>query len=92
MLISQNISETIARIERWYTSLSEPRPQCLPCSDLCTALNTSMRALHLPLLILGWERRPVWSRVPKTGRRVLRVNVGSPWVPGAWATEGSAAD
>ena len=76
-----NVAQTSARIERWYSSLLEPSHRCFGCAELRQSIGASMVVLHLPLLILGWERRAVWTREPRQlgeappGRRkrVLKV-------------------
>lgn len=77
MLAPQHLATTCAQIDRWYSALPEPKPETFTCPELCCALGRPMQVLHLPLLVLGWDRRPVWSR-RHDGRRTLRVLYAPP--------------
>lgn len=77
MLFPRSIIQTCTAIEQWHANLPPPHPPCFGCEDLTKGIGAAMRSLHLPLLVLGWERRLVWSRDSDTHRRILRVM----WAP-----------
>ena len=66
----------VGRITVWQASLPDPKPECFDCQTLTRHLGTSMKQLHGPLMVLGWNRAEVWHRA--NGKRVRRVYYATP--------------
>jgi hypothetical protein len=59
-----------AKITVWHASAADGT-KCYDCPAVMAGTGLTMRQLHGPLLLLGWDRRQRWGL--QDGRRVLRV-------------------